>query len=178
MQCVWAVCLSVSDNENNDMFLHCEFLFKLFSSPSQTSIPPFYSYNCIVRITTYNISRFWKDINAVSIISRPKHRPTSSIPDMSNENKHEQKSDEANEIDEANDRAIADVLLAADLEDVGEDAFEEMCDEDNKGYTDVNDETNRNLVSKHKRKMELKAGLLKEILFNKPKRHTFSGLYI
>ena len=109
-------------------------------------------------------------------------RPSSSIPEKSNENKHEQKSNEAKEIDEANDRAIADVLLAADLEDemegVGEDAFEEMFDDDNKGYNDVNDETNRNLVSKPKRKMELKAGLLKEILFNKPKRHTFSGLYI
>ena len=109
-------------------------------------------------------------------------RPSSSIPEKSNENKHEQKSNEAKEIDEANDRAIADVLLAADLEDemegVGEDAFEEMFDDDNKGYNDVNDERNRNLVSKPKRKMELKAGLLKEILFNKPKRHTFSGLYI
>ena len=109
-------------------------------------------------------------------------RPTSSIPEKSNEKKNEEKSDEAKEIDEANDRAIADVLLAADLEDemedVGEDAFEEMFDDDNKGYNDVNDETNRNLVSKPKRKMELKAGLLKEILFNKPKRHTFSGLYI
>ena len=109
-------------------------------------------------------------------------RPTSSIPEKSTENKHEEKSNEAKEIDEANDRAIADVLLAADLEDemedVGEDAFEEMFDDDNKDYNDVNDETNRNLVSKPKRKMELKAGLLKEILFNKPKRHTFSGLYI
>ena len=108
-------------------------------------------------------------------------RPTSSIPEKSNENQHQEKCNEAKEVDEANDRAIADVLLAADLEDemkdVGEDAFEEMFDDDNKGYNDVNDETNRNLVSKPKRKMELKAGLLKEILFNKPKRHTFSGLY-
>ena len=109
-------------------------------------------------------------------------RPTSSIPEKSNENQHEEKSNKAKEIDEANDRAIADVLLAADLEDemedVGEDAFEEMFDDENKAYNDVNDETNRNLVSKPKRKMDLKAGLLKEILFNKPKRHTFSGLYI
>ena len=85
-------------------------------------------------------------------------------------------------IEEANDRAIADVLLAADLEDemedVGDDAFEEMFDYDNNGYNEVNDETNRNLVSKPKRKMELKAGLLKEILFNKPKRYTFRGLFI
>ena len=109
-------------------------------------------------------------------------RPSSTIPEKSNESKCDGSRDIRSEKDEANDRAIADVLLAADLEDemedVGEDAFEEMFDDDNKIYADNIDEPNRNLVAKPKRKMELKAGLLKEILFNKPKRHTFSGLYM
>ena len=86
------------------------------------------------------------------------------------------------EQEEAKDRAIADVLLAADIEDemedVGEDVFEEIFDDENKASIENNDEGNKNLISKPKRKMELKAGLLKEILFNKPKRHTFSGLYM
>ena len=85
--------------------------------------------------------------------------------------------------DQPNDRDIADILLAAELEDEmeecdGEDVFEEIFDDENKTYIENNDEPNRNLVPKPKRKMELKAGLLKEILFNKPKRHTFSGLYM
>ena len=85
--------------------------------------------------------------------------------------------------DQANDRVIADILLAAELEDEmeecdGEDVFEEIFDDENKTYSEHNDEANKNLVPKPKRKMELKAGLLKEILFNKPKRHTFSGLYM
>ena len=109
-------------------------------------------------------------------------RPSSTIPEKSSESKCDGSRDIRSEKDEANDRAIADVLLAADLEDemedVGEDAFEEMFDDDNKIYADNIDEPNRNLVAKPKRKMELKAGLLKEILFNKPKRHTFSGLYM
>ena len=74
-------------------------------------------------------------------------------------------------------------MLAAELEDEmeecdGEDVFEEIFDDENKTYSEHNDEVNKNLVPKPKRKMELKAGLLKEILFNKPKRHTFSGLYM
>ena len=98
-------------------------------------------------------------------------------------NSSEKKSDECTTAtDEANDRAIADVLLAAELEDemedIGEDAFEEMFDDENKMYFDANEKNNSNLIPKPKRKMELKARLLKEILFNKPKRHTFSGLYI
>ena len=109
-------------------------------------------------------------------------RPSSTIPEKSSESNSDGSREIRSDKDEANDRAIADVLLAADLEDemedVGEDAFEEMFDDDNKIYADNIDEPNRNLVAKPKRKMELKAGLLKEILFNKPKRHTFSGLYM
>ena len=109
-------------------------------------------------------------------------RPPSSHTPKSSEKKSDESTEDTTELDEANDRAIADVLLAADLEDemedIGEDAFEEMFDDENKTYNDLDDKTNRNLIPKPKRKMELKAGLLKEILFNKPKRHTFSGLYI
>ena len=109
-------------------------------------------------------------------------RPSSTIPEKSSESNCDGSREIRSDKDEANDRAIADVLLAADfedeMEDVGEDAFEEMFDDDNKIYADNIDEPNRNLVAKPKRKMELKAGLLKEILFNKPKRHTFSGLYM
>ena len=51
-----------------------------------------------------------------------------------------------------------------------------MYDEDERVYT--GDGTNPNLVTKPKKKLELRAGLLREILSNKPKRHTFSGLYL
>ena len=57
--------------------------------------------------------------------------------------------------------------------------------EDDDEYEDVYDEkvynsdiNNPNLITKPKKKLELKAGLLREILSNKPKRHTFSGLYL
>ena len=47
---------------------------------------------------------------------------------------------------------------------------------EDKLYT--SDGSNPNLITKPKKKLELKAGLLREILSNKPKRHTFSGLYL
>ena len=100
----------------------------------------------------------------------------------------------AGDTDEATEREIVDILMAADLglckvlcldmlycfryhssaiaED--EDDYEDVYDE--KVYS--NDGGNPNLIHKPKKKMELKAGLLREILSNKPKRHTFSGLYI
>ena len=97
------------------------------------------------------------------------------------------------------DRKVADILLAAELEnemevmaegeDGDEDVFADDGEEvDGEGYVDRS-----HLVGKPKRKRELKAGLLRwekspknifftflcrELLFNKPKRHTFSGLYM
>ena len=76
------------------------------------------------------------------------------------------------------DREIVDILLAADLAGEMEEAGEGYVEL----YDDVNnsniDNINSNLVPKPKKKLELKAGLLKEILSNKQKRHTFSGLYM
>ena len=97
------------------------------------------------------------------------------------------------------DRQVADILLAAELEnemevmaegeDGDEDVFADDGEEvDGEGYVDRS-----HLVGKPKRKRELKAGLLRwekspknifftflcrELLFNKSKRHTFSGLYM
>ena len=57
-----------------------------------------------------------------------------------------------------------------------EDEYDYEDGTDDKLYT--NDGNNPNLITKPKKKLELKAGLLREILSNKPKRHTFSGLYL
>lgn len=94
--------------------------------------------------------------------------------------------------DEATEREIVDILLAADLGSCfdnnsivfiniiyigsAEDEGDYEDDYDDKIYTgDIN---NPNLITKPKKRLELKAGLLREILSNKPKRHTFSGLYL
>ena len=109
-------------------------------------------------------------------------KPPSTDCDKQPDNGVKDLNGDSKDIDGANDRAIADVLLAADLEnemeDDGEDTFEEIFDDGRINSHETADETNKNLVPKPKRKMELKAGLLKEILLNKPKRHTFSGLYM
>ena len=60
--------------------------------------------------------------------------------------------------------------------ELGQEDYEDLYDEDERLYT--GDGTNPNLVTKPKKKLELRAGLLREILSNKPKRHTFSGLYL
>ena len=81
------------------------------------------------------------------------------------------------------DRKIADILMAAELEN--EMAAMAEGDDDENNFEDDEEEMmdgliekRSHLVGKPKRKRELKAGLLREILFNKPKRHTFSGLYM
>ena len=106
---------------------------------------------------------------------------TTSNRDSSADEKHDSTDKTLQEIEEATDREIADVLLAADIEDeietIGEDAFEDMFEDGQKIYSNSK-EANPNLVMKPKRKIEFKAGLLREILLNKPKRHTFSGLYM
>ena len=100
-------------------------------------------------------------------------------------------SEQKDENDEATEREIVDILLAADLglykhftifefsldniaSAEGEGDYED--DYEDKIYSgDIN---NPNLITKPKKRLELKAGLLREILSNKPKRHTFSGLYL
>ena len=97
------------------------------------------------------------------------------------------------ENDEATEREIVDILLAADLgfcntikqlrrtftftfTASAEDEGDYEDDYEDKIYSgDIN---NPNLITKPKKRLELKAGLLREILSNKPKRHTFSGLYL
>ena len=93
--------------------------------------------------------------------------------------------------DEATEREIVDILLAADLgfcrtinHDFPNDIFSASAEDEGDYEDDYEDKiysgdiNNPNLITKPKKRLELKAGLLREILSNKPKRHTFSGLYL
>ena len=129
--------------------------------------------------------------------------PTPQPPDCAKDSEAADQSGEAssggdnNEREDPTDREIVDILLAADLGrtffnifhlrsldilfmlsegEMGQEDYEDLYDEDERLYT--GDGTNPNLVTKPKKKLELRAGLLREILSNKPKRHTFSGLYL